>query len=94
MLEINLAVYDCEAALGFYEKLFGAERQSLTALPPGQNEAIIMLEGIRIRLFDENRTVNFIAPKRGEVLYFCFRLNNAGLQRFRFSVSTTRSTID
>lgn len=74
MLEVNLVVHDCETALNFYEKLFGATRKSLTSLPPGQNEAIMVLEGTHIHLFDENKAVNFVAPKRGDNAYMWWHL--------------------
>lgn len=61
-VEIDLVVSDSRAALELYECIFAVEGVEVTDLPPGYNEAVFTLYGVRFHLLDENREYQLLAP--------------------------------
>jgi uncharacterized glyoxalase superfamily protein PhnB len=56
------------AAMGFYEKAFGAVRGDVYHFPnrKGANETNVTLGGVNLRLMDENADYSCFPPKKGE----------------------------
>jgi PhnB protein len=64
--EVNMVVTDSLGALELYERIFdNIERVEATSLGRGLNEAVIMLNGMRIHIIDENEAYFMFAPKDG-----------------------------
>lgn len=67
--EVDMVVSDSLEALDLVEQIFGAEavqRQGVTDLQRGQNEAVFTLYGVRVHMLDENPEFQMIAPKPGD----------------------------
>lgn len=65
-IELDMVVSDSLEALKTYEDVFGAVRVEATSYETGLNEAVFMLNGLRIHLLDENPDYNLIAPQPGD----------------------------
>lgn len=64
--ELDFIVPDSMAALALYETIFPIERLEVTDFPPGQNEAVFRLYGMRVHMLDENAAYGMVAPKPGD----------------------------
>ena len=65
-IEVNMVTPDCVAALELYEKIFdGIERVEVTSFEKGQNEAVFLLNDLRVHLLDENQGFGLFAPSKG-----------------------------
>jgi PhnB protein len=67
-LTLNLVVSDAMEAMEFYEKVFGAIRGEVYQFPgkTGENEANVIVGGVKLRLLDENAAYDCHPPKKEE----------------------------
>lgn len=61
-VEIDMVVTDSLKALELYEKIFEIERVEVTNFPPGENEVVFTLYGVRFHMLEENEKFGLKAP--------------------------------
>lgn len=73
-VEIDFVVKDSLEALSFYEQIFDIKREEVTSFPPGQNEVVFTLYGVRFHMLDENPEYQLFAPKPGDMKTLWFNV--------------------
>lgn len=67
-LTLNMVVSDALSALVFYEKTFNGIRGEIYEFSnkKGENEANVTINGVCLRLIDENKAYDCVSPKKDE----------------------------